>query len=103
MDLKNFTDKTNLEIMDYLRIKILRERNKLKLSQEEFAKLANIPLRTYKRFEKNCNGTLENFVNVLRAFEKLRILEAIFQDELKRKPSIVERVENTWKKSLSRD
>ena len=39
MDLKKFTDKTNLEIMDYLRIKILRERKKLKLSQE-----GNLPI-----------------------------------------------------------
>lgn len=103
MEIKSLKDKTNLEIRDYLRIKILRERNKLKLSQEEFAKLANIPLRTYKRFEQSCNGSLENFINVLRAFEKLRIFEAIFQDELKHKPSVVERVEITWKRSLSRD
>ena len=103
MEIKSLKDKTNLEVTEYLRIKILRERSKLELSQEDFAKLANIPLRTYKRFEKSCNGSLKNFINVLRVFDKLRIFEAIFLDEYKHRPNVVERMESIQKRSLSRD
>ena len=103
MNIKSIKDKTNAECLDYLSAKIRAERKKNKLSQSEFALMANIPIRTYKRFEQNCNGNLENFINVLRAFDKLRILEAIFQDELKHKPDIVERFEYIRQKSLSRD
>lgn len=99
----DFKDKTNLEIKNYLRIKILKERHKLKLTQEEFAKSANIPLRTYKRFEYGCNGSFENFINILRGFEKLRIIEAIFQDELAHKPNMMDIIESARVKSLSRD
>lgn len=103
MSFSDFKNKTNDEIKDYLRIKILKERNKLSLTQKEFAKLANIPLRTYKRFEYGCDGNFDNFINILRAFEKLRILEAIFQDGLAHKSNIMDIIESARVKSLSRD
>ena len=65
---------------------------RLKLSQKEFALRADIPLRTYKRFEQNCNGNFDNFINVLRAFDKLRILEAMFMDApTKSRLNVIER------------
>jgi predicted transcriptional regulator len=102
MSSSDFKNKTNDEIKHYLRIKILKERNKLELTQKEFAKLASIPLRTYKRFEYGCDGSFDNFINILRAFEKLRIIEAIFLDELPHKSNILEIIESARVKSLSR-
>ena len=104
MDLKNSKDRTNSDFMNYLGVKIRAERHKLKLTQSEFALLANIPLRTYKRFEQNCSGNFENFIKVLRAFDKLRILEIIFTDsQIKTRFSLFDKIEATRKKSLSRD
>lgn len=104
MGLKSVKDKTNSECMDYLAAKIRAERRKLKLTQREFALLANISLRTYKRFEHNCSGNFENFINVLRAFDKLRILEAIFTEaQMKARVSVFDKIESARQKSLSRD
>lgn len=100
MDLKSIKNKSNLECRDYLSSKIRAERKKLKLSQKEFAELADIPLRTYKRFEQNCNGNFDNFINVLRAFDKIRFLEVIFTDGLsKKRATVIDRFEEIKKKS----
>jgi transcriptional regulator with XRE-family HTH domain len=104
MDLQIFKEQTNTEILEYLSIKILRERRARKLSQSEFAKLANISLRTYKRIEQNSCGSLENFINVLRAFDKLNFLQTIFIEEsLVKKLTPAEMIGETMKKSHSRD
>ena len=104
MDLNTFKSKSNIEIMDYLSIKIRAERNKRRKSQNELAELAGIPLRTYKRFEQNCNGSLDNFINVLRAFDKVNFFQTIFIEESQHR--ILEPKDIIAKakiKSLSRD
>ena len=42
------------------------------------ASLAGISIRTYKRFEQSCNGGFDNFINILRVFDRLEILEKLF-------------------------
>ena len=104
MVLKKFKTCLNAEYKDYLGAKIRSERLSRKLTQKELAELAGIPLRTYKRFEQNCDGSFDNFVNILRAFDKLRFLHSIFPaTNIKHKKTIIEKFEEIRNKSLSRD
>lgn len=104
MALNNIKNNSNIECKDYLGSKIRSERQKRKLSQKEFAELADIPLRTYKRFEQNCDGSFDNFINILRAFDKVRFFESIFPaTNLKNRVTVIDRIEEARKKSLSRD
>jgi transcriptional regulator with XRE-family HTH domain len=104
MDLKAFSDKTNLEIMDYLSAKIRAERKRRKLSQEQFALLAGISVRTFKRFEQDCNGSVDNLINVFRAFGKVNFFQAVaFENVQDCKPAVILKIEGAHRKSLSRD
>ena len=104
MDLNSFKNKSNIELMDYLSAKIRGERRKRKLSQVEFARLANIPVRTFKRFEQDCNGSVDNFIKVLRAFDKVNFFQYLFIEEnQKSRPTPIDRIVEARKKSLSRD
>ena len=104
MDLKSFKNKTDIELKDYLSAKIRGERTKRRLSQLEFAKLAHIPVRTYKRFEKDCNGSVDNFIKVLRAFDKLNFFQYLLIEESKKnRLTPIDIIEDAHKKSLSRD
>lgn len=44
------------------------------LTQEALAALANVPLRTYKRFEANGHANLETFIRILRALNRAHYL-----------------------------
>lgn len=104
MTLNSFKDKTNAELIEYLSVKIRAERNKLKLSQKDFAELAGIPLRTYKRFEQSCDGSIENLINVLRVFDKVGFFQSIFPTtNLQKRPTVIDRFEEIRRKSQSRD
>lgn len=69
--LKNWRPK---EICSYLGTEVRKYRRQEKLSQEEFALIAGIPLRTYKRFEAHGKANLETFIQVLRAMERSQYL-----------------------------
>lgn len=71
-------NRSNYDLKELLASRMRAERKKQKLSQEKFALLADIPIRTYKRFEQNCNGGFDNFINILRAFNKTDLIEGIF-------------------------
>jgi transcriptional regulator with XRE-family HTH domain len=71
-------NRTNYDLKVLLASRIRAERKKQKLSQEKFAQLADIPIRTYKRFEQNCSGGFDNFINILRVLNKLELIEEIF-------------------------
>ena len=71
-------NRDNDELKTYLASRIRFERNKKGYSQEKMASLAGVSTRTYKRFEQNCNGGFDNFINILRAFERLETLEKVF-------------------------
>lgn len=51
------------------------------LSQNEFAKQANVPLRTYKRFEAHGNGSLNTFVRVMMALDRTKYFFMLFPQE----------------------
>ena len=68
----------NVELKTYLASRIRFERKKSGYSQEKMASLAGVSTRTYKRFEQNCNGGFDSFINILRVFDKLEILEKVF-------------------------
>ncbi|NUZ08992.1 hypothetical protein [Piscinibacter koreensis] len=51
-------------------------------SQENFAKRAEIALRTYKRFERDGSGTLETFIRALRAIDRTQYLIGLFPQAL---------------------
>ena len=70
--------KQNDELKTYLASRIRFERKKKGYSQERMASLAGISIRTYKRFEQSCNGGFDNFINILRVFDRLEILEKLF-------------------------
>lgn len=104
MLLKDIKNSLNADYKDYLGAKIRSERLSRKLTQKELAEMADIPLRTYKRFEQNCDGSFDNFINILRAFDKLRFLHSIFPaTNNKHRKTIIEKFEDIRKKSLSRD
>ena len=68
----------NDELKTYLASRIRFERKKNGYSQEKMASLAGVSTRTYKRFEQSCNGGFDNFINILRVFDRLEILEKAF-------------------------
>ena len=43
---------------------------------------ARVPLRTYKRFEKDGKGTLETFIQILRALGRAQYLMYLFPQPL---------------------
>lgn len=69
--------KDNDELKTYLVSRIRFERKKNGYSQEKMASLAGVSTRTYKRFEQNCSGGFDSFINILRVFDKLEILEKV--------------------------
>jgi transcriptional regulator with XRE-family HTH domain len=70
--------KDNDELKTYLASRIRFERKKRGYSQEVMATLAGVSIRTYKRFEQSCNGGFDNFINILRVFDRLETLEKVF-------------------------
>jgi transcriptional regulator with XRE-family HTH domain len=46
-------------------------------TQEALAMLADVPLRTFKRFETDGKATLETFVRVLRALNRAQYLHMV--------------------------
>jgi DNA-binding transcriptional regulator YiaG len=66
------------EACKYLADKVRRMRRQAKQSQQVFAQRAQIPLRTYKRFEAHGRGSLQTFIQVLRATERAQYLFMLF-------------------------
>jgi transcriptional regulator with XRE-family HTH domain len=70
-----FDSMSNVEITRAIGERIRAERIRQSKSQAEFAALAGIPTRTYQRFERDGSGTTETLVAVLRACQRLRVLQ----------------------------
>ena len=83
------------EVCSYLATKVRAIRKRARESQEEFAARAGVPLRTYKRFETHGNGSLETFVQVLRAIDRTHYLFMLFPQPgpLNVKPSLDQRLD----------
>jgi hypothetical protein len=66
------------EACKYLGDKVRRMRRLSKESQKAFAEKAEVPLRTYKRFEAHGKASLDTFVRVLRATGRTQYLFMLF-------------------------
>lgn len=70
-----------MEVRQYLAAKVRKMRRDKKLSQEAFAELIGVALRTYKRFESHGNGTLDTFIRALRGIDRVHYLFMLFPQE----------------------
>lgn len=77
------------DVCHYLADRVRRMRRQSGESQATLAARADVPLRTYKRFETHGRGSLETFVRVLMAMERTRYFFQLFPQEV---PQSVARV-----------
>ncbi len=76
------------DVCRFLADRVRRTRRQAKQSQATMAARANVPLRTYKRFEAHGQGSLDTFVRVLMAMERTRYFFQLFpQDVLQSAPT----------------
>lgn len=76
------------EVCHYLAMKVRKYRQHARISQAEFAQMAGIPLRTYKRFETRGRANLETFIEVLRVMERTHYLFMLFPSAQRAAPTI---------------
>lgn len=79
------------QICSFLASRIRAERLRNGLTQEQMSKKSGIPLRTYKRFETSGFGSMGNLIKLLKAFDRLRILELLFPSPAASHQSIIAR------------
>ncbi len=77
-DFSNANGLSALELRFRIADRVRLERRKLRLSQHKFADQCHIPLRTYKRFEQGQCDSLEVFLRIVRAFERIAAVELLF-------------------------
>lgn len=83
---------SNVEACHYLATKVRQWRRIERLTQAELAARAEVPLRTYKRFETHGKATLETFIQVLRVLGRTQYLFMLFPTPAARRPSLEERL-----------
>lgn len=83
---------SNTEACHYLATKVRQWRRSERLSQVELAARAEVPLRTYKRFETHGKANLETFIQVLRALGRTQYLFLLFPSPVVHRPSVEERL-----------
>jgi len=76
----------------YLATKVRQWRRREGLSQAELATRAEVPLRTYKRFETHGKANLVTFIQVLRALGRTQYLFMLFPTPVAHRPSVDERL-----------
>lgn len=83
---------SNADACRYLGVKVRKWRQTEGLSQVQLAARAEVPLRTYKRFESHGKANLETFVQVLHALGRTQYLFMLFPVPVSTKPSFEERL-----------
>lgn len=83
---------SNEEACQYLASKVRQWRRRERLSQTELAVRAQVPLRTYKRFETHGKANLATFIQVLRALGRTQYLFMLFPTPVVHRPSVDERL-----------
>ena len=83
---------SNVDVCRYLATKVRRWRRTEGLSQVELATRAEVPLRTFKRFESHGKANLETFIQVLRALGRTQYLFMLFPVPVTNKPNFEERL-----------
>ena len=58
--------------------RVRRGRSEMKYSQHGFAELCGVPLRTYKRFELGQCDSLNVFIRIVVAFDRVAALNLLF-------------------------
>jgi len=66
------------DLLVLLRDRVRFERRRQNLSQEEFAQICGIPLRTFKRYESTGTGSIELIVRIARGFGRAPGFDSIF-------------------------
>lgn len=82
-----------VQLCGYLADRLRAERKKKGLSQEKLAAQAGIPLRTYIRFERQGNGTLETFLRAFKALGHVRNLYLLFPQALPENRGLTAQIE----------
>lgn len=70
------------QVCGYLAMRVRRARTETGETQAAFAARALVPLRTYKRFEKDGSATLQTFVQILRTLGRTQYLMHLFPQPL---------------------
>lgn len=83
---------SNVEACHYLATKVRQWRRSEGLSQVDLAARAEVPLRTFKRFESHGKANLETFIQVLRALGRTQYLFMLFPVPVPHKPTFEERL-----------
>ena len=81
MPIPSFLELSKHSVADTRRLLIDRvrlERSRNKESQREFAERCSIPLRTYKRFEQGQCDSLDVFLRIVIAFDRVKGFELMF-------------------------
>lgn len=81
MAIPDFGSAGALDVQDLiilLRDRVRFERRRQKLSQVEFAKICDIPLRTFKRYERIGTGSIEILVKIAKGFGRAPGFDSIF-------------------------
>lgn len=73
-ELEVFKDGSDEEVCKLVAARIKQLRLAGGYTQEALAALANVPLRTYKRFERDGRTSFETFVQILRALNRVQYL-----------------------------
>jgi DNA-binding XRE family transcriptional regulator len=83
---------SNVETCHYLATKVRQWRRTEGLTQVQLAAKAEVPIRTYKRFETYGKANLETFVQVLRALGRTQYLFMLFPAPTPKMLSLDERL-----------
>lgn len=83
---------SNVEACRYLGTKVRQWRRAERLSQAELAARAEVPLRTYKRFETHGKANLETFIQVLGALGRTPYLFMLFPTSPPKTVSVEEKL-----------
>lgn len=83
---------SNDEACQYLAAKVRQWRRAEGISQAVLAARAEVPLRTYKRFETHGKANLVTFVQVLRALGRTQYLFMLFPVPVAHRPTLEERL-----------
>lgn len=75
-----FSNLSDENVLLELTKRVKQKRLNLNITQEELSKKAGVHVQTIKNFESGKTTTLLTFIQILRAFDGLNVLDTIFPD-----------------------
>jgi len=76
----NFANLTDEQILIELTQRVRQHRLNLNITQEELSKRAGVHVQTIKNFESGKISTVLTFIQILRAFGNLDVLDNVFPE-----------------------